>query len=262
MITVDLFRSSKTKHPVYSCNYNRERSAGTKLVSLYFQNSIFIWTDKWFLPIFAFKQLPDNTSLMVWVLRIKLLRRRAAGRFCPLCAFSLSSSQKRPKIPTSDVNTQCTILTFVTVFSVSDASPSCCRFFAGWPTSCVWFCSSLKKSLFNWRRPCSHSLTVVDVFFFCLSFSPTLCPASFFSYVFFVSVPPRIFSALQPSPGLLWTGPSAPHQKRVFLFRLALKDWPWLMCGSHKCVCFWAVVIDRQLLHACVVKAWSATAFL
>lgn len=172
MITVDLFRSSKTKHPVYSCNYNRERSAGTKLVSLYFQNSIFILTDKWFLPIFAFKQLPDNTSLMVWVLRIKLLRRRAAGRFCPLCAFSLSSSQKRPKIPTSDVNTQCTILTFVTVFSVSDASPSCCRFFAGWPTSCVWFCSSLKKSLFNWRRPCSHSLTVVDVFFFVYLFLP------------------------------------------------------------------------------------------
>lgn len=174
MITVDLFRSSKTKHPVYSCNYNRERSAGTKLVSLYFQNSIFIWTDKWFLPIFAFKQLPDNTSLMVWVLRIKLLRRRAAGRFCPLCAFSLSSSQKRPKIPTSDVNTRCTILTFVTVFSVSDASPSCCRFFAGWPTSCVWFCSSLKKSLFNWRRPCSHSLTVVDVFFLFIFFSHPL----------------------------------------------------------------------------------------
>lgn len=46
-------------------------------------------------------------------------------------------------------------------------------------------------------------------------------------------VPRRIFSALQPSAGLLWTGPSAPHQERVFLFRLALQNWPPLMRASR-----------------------------
>lgn len=80
-----------------------------------------------------------------------------------------------------------------------------------------------------------------------------------FFFSMFLFVLRRIFSALQPSTGLLWTGPSASHQERVFLFRLALKtghDW----CVPVACVCVGCSCgsrgctgLDSQQLHACVV---------
>ncbi len=90
--------------------------------------------------------------------------------------------------------------------------------------------------------------------FFCLL---SLFLPFFFSMFLFLLR--RIFSALQPSTGLLWTGPSAPHQERIFLFRLALKtghDWwgpvAWVCagCSSSSCGC---IGLDLKRLHACVV---------
>lgn len=101
-----------------------------------------------------------------------------------------------------------------------------------------------------------------------------LCPSSSLSsFPCFLFVLRRIFSAVQPSTGLLWTGPSAPHQERIFLFRLALRtghEWRVpvaCVCVGCDCSSVGCIGFDSQWLHACmmivaVVIACSTTACL
>lgn len=178
------------------------------------------------------------------------------------CGFSLLSSQKRQKDQScrawNDLVVWCWFFLWVIpafLFVWLTDRPT------NWPTR-WWsiFHPRLKTSLWlemvRWQEAASippYSFTNHGSCFFVSSlFLP-------FFFSMFLFVLRRIFSALQPSTGLLWTGPSAPHQERIFLFRLALKtghDWHVpvaCVCvgcnrGRNGCRGF-----NSQRLHACEV---------